>query len=313
MNKDATLLIDSNYIAHQARFALKNFQYEDIPTGVIFGFLNRVLFLGNKFKTNDIVFYWDSKKSLRKRIYPEYKAKRHKDLSDEDRRALNIAFEQFNILKNEILPMIGFVNNITQTGYESDDTIASTVINKLGDFVVITADEDLFQLLDYCNIYNPQKDKLYTRETLVLEKFITPEKYWLVKAIAGCNSDNVKGIQGVGEKTVIKYLNNQLNPKSKAYQKIKNDEFILERNKELVKLPFEGTREPRIMSNSFNMEMFRDICNTYGLDSFLSDSKLSSWDLFFNNDFSRFGNDSRNKITAKEKIKMRRKERGKRA
>ena len=81
-------------------------------------------------------------------MYDWYKIKRQKDITEEEEEAKKIAFKQFDILQNEILPQMGFANIITSRGYESDDTIAKTVIDHIGNFVVITADEDLFQLLN---------------------------------------------------------------------------------------------------------------------------------------------------------------------
>ena len=56
-----------------------------------------------------------------------------------------------------------------------------------------------------------------------MEKYrIKPFEWHKVKAIAGCSSDNVKGVAGVGEITAIKYLKGELKKESKAHQNIIN-------------------------------------------------------------------------------------------
>ncbi|MFH1547636.1 MAG: hypothetical protein ABIC57_04060, partial [bacterium] len=69
---------------------------------------------------------------------------------------------------------------------------------------------DLFQLLDYCTLYNISTKTLTTKEEFERNYSISSRKWHLVKTIAGCSSDNVSGAKGVGEKTAIKYLNNEL-------------------------------------------------------------------------------------------------------
>ena len=117
-----TLLIDCHYLGHQARYTHKGLKSkEGKPTGVLFGFLSRVLSLCFLFETNDVIFCWDSSKSIRKIRYDWYKKK--PPLSPEDMNDLQEAREQFTILRKRILPAIGFKNNIMYPGREADDVM----------------------------------------------------------------------------------------------------------------------------------------------------------------------------------------------
>jgi hypothetical protein len=60
---------------------------------------------------------------------------------------------------------------------------------------------------------------------------------------SNCTSDNVPGLVGVGEKTVINYLLGNLPEHHKTYQKIKDPKNVplILRNKKLVCLPYKGT------------------------------------------------------------------------
>ena len=282
-----TLLIDSNYMAHAAKHSMKGLKYEDIPTGIIYGFLSRIVGLSEEFKTNDFVFFWDSKKSHRKRKYPWYKEKRKKKTSEELKLDI-VAYEQFDILKNEILPLMGFRNIIMQTGFESDDTIAKTVINHIGNFIVVGCDTDLYQLLNYCDIYNPIKKEIFTKNDLLMTYNCNPEEWVLVKQIAGCKSDEIPGVSGVGEITAVKYLRGELKTESKAFNAIQEQGDIIQRNEWLIKLPLSGTKEiifeiNDLSENSF--ELFLDMCETYDMQSFKTGKGYKNWFNFYNGKF----------------------------
>ena len=67
------LLIDCHSIAYAVFHAMGELDYHGRRTGVIYGFFNQILLLAKKFETNRFIFCWDSKKSVRKLIYPNYK------------------------------------------------------------------------------------------------------------------------------------------------------------------------------------------------------------------------------------------------
>jgi 5'-3' exonuclease len=94
-----------------------------------------------------------------------------------------------------------------------------------------------------------------------------------VKKIAGCNSDCVPGVQGVAEKTAIKYLTGDLKTTTKKYQDIVNNGEVIERNHKLVVLPFEGTQRITPTADDFNMANFLRFCRRFGLNSFRQEEK----------------------------------------
>jgi len=284
-----TLLIDSNYIGHQARFSHKGLKdSKGRPTNVLYGFLSRILFLGLMFKTNHIAFCWDSKKSIRKLIFPGYK-NRTQNLTEEeieDRRKADI---QFRLLEKEILPAIGFNNNLKQSGYEADDLLAEIICSWIGEFIIITGDVDLYQLLYGCRVYHPSpKNIMMTIGKLKKEYGISPAQWIRVKQIAGCTSDKVPGIEGVGIKKAIQYINKELDTEGKIYSKIvsKAGKEIIEFNKQLVSLPLRGCNVPGYQMNSFNIRNFAKICSEYDFDSFLEEINFENWKTFFSGSFA---------------------------
>lgn len=274
---DIVLLIDSNYLCHRARYTIGGLRYKDIPTGVIYGFLNQLFLLAKKTIPDEIVFVWDSRYSIRKERYSFYKEKRGIEEPDQE---LIEAYEQFNQLRDEILPRMGFVNNFIAKGYEADDVIAKIVQNQDNKYIIATSDDDLLQLLDYCVIFNLGKNKFIDRKYFIDKNGIEPKQWVEVKKIAGCSGDNVPGVQGVGEKTAIKYLTGVLKPDSKKYEAIRTNMDIIERNEWLVKLPLPKTPNFDIKESEFNKHELKTICNKYGFMKLRN--QIDEWDLFFN-------------------------------
>jgi len=276
----ASLVIDSSYIGYQARYTMGDLSHDDLPTGVIFGFLSRILHLGLMFGTNDLSFCWDSRHSLRRDIYPDYKKKK-KDRTQIELDEIALMKDQFKVLRKKILPMIGFNNHFIQPGYESDDIMASIVFTKLGDWILVTGDEDLFQCIsNNTRVYSPSKKKMMTLKRFFEEKQITPGTWVRVKMTAGCKSDNVIGIEGVGEKKAIQFLNRQMKP-GKTLDKINAGKKLIDSNRVLVELPFPGTKEPTFRPNIFSMKGFEKVCKHYGFHSFLQPEHLEEWETFF--------------------------------
>jgi DNA polymerase-1 len=262
---------------------MKNLSWNDKKVGVIFGFLNQILSLAKIFDTNKFIFAWDSRKSLRAALFPDYKKQRRYEKTSEEKELDAISYIQFDIIRQELLSELGFVNNYMVEGYEADDLIASiTFTNPNKEFFIISTDEDLYQLLsDNVRMYSIRKKQFYTNRNLWKEYGITPDEWSEVKSIAGCNTDGVPGVMGVGEKTACLYINRHLNVTHKSYHNIKKSRELIVRNRKLVTLPFEGTPEIVLSAkNNLSLTAFQDICNRYGFQSFLEQEKYKQWKKF---------------------------------
>lgn len=284
-----TIIVDSNFLGHRARFTTGPLRHEGRPTGVVFGFLKQILALGQRFGSNNMVFCWDSRKSLRKKIFRGYKERR-RNVSELDRVALDEAFTQFEELRTEILPAIGFRNVFMEEGYEADDLIAQIRFDHTGSaFVIVSADEDLLQLVYSGNVmYNPATDFEWT-ETAVKERLgIEPWEVPDFKALSGCRSDCVPGIPGVGPKFARMWINNKL-PGGKTFDKIRSlkGDGIFNRNMRLVKLPLPGLPILRIVENEFGhigAYNLWNICEDRGFRTMITNSSCEEWARFFNGD-----------------------------
>jgi len=272
------ILIDANCIGSVALFAMGDMRMNEVETGVVYGLLKQIQTIYKELKSSDLVFCWDSQDSIRKKMFPGYKFRRKEDRTKREQDIWMTAYEQFHLLKTEYLPSIGFKNQLQARGFEADDILAK-VARTNEDCIIVTTDGDLLQCLPYCDIWNPRKRTLITVETFEAEWGIHPKMWGEVKAIAGCKTDAVPGVFGVGEKTAIKFLQKKLSVTSKRYKDITHFEGqnIIARNRGLVVLPLDNTPSFSLKSNDFSAENFRKLCLKLGMNSLLDGGSLNTW------------------------------------
>lgn len=275
MSTDTLVIVDSNYLCFVERYGMSiGLSYKGSETSIIFGFFRHILALARKYNTTSFAFVWDSKSSLRKKIYPGYKearVKKAQELSKEDIAANQKAYKQFTELRTKALPMFGFPNVFMQEGYEGDDLIASIVLDQAEDrkCVVISADNDLLQLLDYCTLYNVSKDSVTTRKEFIRTYKIQPQEWIRVKQISGCTGDSVQGVNGIGDKKAALYIRGELKGKSLDLIENPESEKIIKFNRKLVALPFRGTDHFEIQEvENYSKKSFIKLCKHYGFRSF---------------------------------------------
>lgn len=276
------LVIDVSFVCRRAFHTLKDLSHEDVKTGVVYGFFLSVVELMEQFMTQKVVFCFDYGKGIRKTMLPEYKRKRHsKELTEEEVAAEEEYRRQVKLLRTDYLKDAGFRNLFFQKGYESDDVIASfTMALSSGESaIIVSADGDLLQLLrPNVSMWNPAKRALVTYSAFRKEYGIHPRVWAHVKAIGGCRTDEVPGVKGVGEKTALKYLLNQLKPESKVYQKIASVEgaAIAKRNLPLVQLPLHGTEQFSADPTFAPSDGWERVCKKLGMESLLHQSPFVS-------------------------------------
>jgi len=261
--KNPILVIDANYIGYRALFTTGPLEYKGRPTGVIYGVFSQTFTLLEKFRPSNIVFCWDSRNSLRRKRMPTYKSGRHG--KDGPAKELLDAFNQFNLLREEILPRIGIVNNFYADGYEADDIIARIVMDYPENCVICSSDDDLLQLLGFAPIFNLGRKELVTEKEFRKKWGLSPAQWADVKTLAGCSGDSVPGLPGIGEKTAAAFLTGTLKENSKKWQIIKNaSEEFLQLNRWLVSLPLPGTPSFSIKPNQFSQFEFERVCKSFG-------------------------------------------------
>lgn len=279
MAPQKVLVVDGNAVCYSAYFTSGMLKNKERQTGIIYGFFNQVLHACVNTGATHIAFCWDSRRSRRKLALPEYKANRKKDPE------LLRALEQVSELHKVIIPRLNFSNNFLATGFEADDLIArlcmSCPLQVDQEYFILSSDHDLYQLLSpQVSMYKLRAKRIYTLQNFQDEFGISPILWADVKALAGCSSDNIPGIPGVGEKTAIQYLCNVCSENRRAKIESEDGKRIRERNLPLVRLPLEGT--PRLQFDWTVSPSFAEwllLCEELGFNSFLDNSE--EWELLF--------------------------------
>lgn len=270
------LLLDCHYMAHRLRHSIPGLTYADMPTGVSYGFLRDLRLLQDKFSTQDVVFCFDSTKSFREKDYAEYKHSRkekYASYTPEELSELGAFRHQLKELRVSILPDLGYKNIFRFKGLEADDIIASccNALKGKDEAVIVGADKDLYQLLSpRVVMYKLNLKSIYTEKDLAKEYHgIAPSQWHMVKALAGCATDDVPGIKGIGDKTAAKFLKDLLNTKSLTYQRVIEGEDIWRRNVKLTKLPYPGTPQVELVESEVTDKKWRIVTKKYGMNSLL--------------------------------------------
>lgn len=267
------LVIDVSCLCYRARYAMPELRTartaED--TEIIFGFWKQLLGIADHFQVgaSKVVLTWDSKQRMRCRLYAEYKANRNKRTEEE--KMADAAFHaQVNKL-HDMTNLIGWTNSFQQIGYEADDIIAALVMSDVVNrWIMVTGDEDMFQMLKYADQYIPAKKLTVNIRWFNREYGIGTDAWVLVKCLAGCTSDNVPGIPGIGEVNACKWIRNELKEGSIKHGLLKEySEQYIQQNTPLVKLPFRGTKTPVLTAQKLNWISFRDIALDWEMRSLL--------------------------------------------
>lgn len=196
------LLIDANSFFYRAFHAVPMLTAPDgTPVNAIHGVLSMVATLIHDYQPSGVAMIFDAKgKNFRHELFPDYKAHRS-PMPDELRAQIEPLHHLVQLMG---LPLLVI------PGIEADDVIATlaTQASAHGQEVVIaTGDKDLCQLVnEQVRIIDTMKNKLLT-PAAVTDKFgVPPDSIvdWLT--LVGDKSDNIPGVDGVGEKTAAKLL-----------------------------------------------------------------------------------------------------------
>lgn len=274
-------------LCHRAFYTTGDLSHNGQGTGVLFGVFRDIVLFQERFNSTRVAFCFDSYESKRAEIYPEYKANRKQKLLEN-----SVEFDkikelkrQIKLLRKEYLPEIGYRNIFYSPGYEADDIIAklASAVEPHDDVVVVSSDQDLYQLLTNGNvrIWQPQQNKVVTKQSFFLEYGILPDFWPQVKALVGCPGDNVPGAKGVGVKTAIKLLSSPdtgIEPKGKLIEAAlawyTSPAFLL--SLRLVKLPFEGTPDFEMVKDKVRANAWKSVMKKLGMASMAKALPLSA-------------------------------------
>ena len=267
-----TLLVDGNNLL-KISLVDKRMNDKGEEYGAVFLFLRQLGQLLQKKDFNYCIVCWDGYNSgvLRWNYYNDYKANRDKHyelaggvseydkyINDYVKKVLNYSkgikkevkrsetddecFQRQREIIQNILENL-YIRQFIYDDVEGDDLIAYYVQHKKPNekIVIVSGDGDLTQLItdDVCQ-YIPSIKKFVTPKNSVEELGITHENTLLKKIICGDSSDNIKGIKGLGEQTLIKLFPEIKDKKTSLEAVIEHSKELLEERKTAKKKPLKS-------------------------------------------------------------------------
>ncbi|MBN2084444.1 MAG: DNA polymerase I [Anaerolineales bacterium] len=205
-------LLDGHALAYRAYFALtaagtqasRWITAQGEPTAGTYGFTSILLSLLEKEKPQYLAVAFDTGRTFRDDLYPEYKATRAK-MPEDLRPQIDRIREVVRAFRIPVLEAEGF---------EADDVLG-TVARQAGkegtDALILSGDRDLLQLIDdKVSVRLPGRSLSestdYDAARFQQEWGFPPLTLIDYKALVGDKSDNIPGVPGVGEKTATELL-----------------------------------------------------------------------------------------------------------
>ncbi|MDC0977423.1 DNA polymerase, partial [Methylophilaceae bacterium] len=197
------LLIDGSSYLYRAYHALPDLRNQNNePSGVIYGVLNMLKKTITEYSSDYVVCVFDAKgKTFRNDIYSDYKANRPHMPED-----LAIQIEPLK----KAIHALG-ISMLSIEGVEADDvigTLAKNAEKQDMEVIISTGDKDLAQLVNKnVTLVNTMTNEVLDVEG-VLKKFgVPPEQIIDYLTLIGDKADNIPGVEKVGPKTAVKWLN----------------------------------------------------------------------------------------------------------
>jgi len=227
-----TLLVDGNNLVKIGFHGVKDYYHNGKHIGALWHFVNTIRRFIDEQNFDKVVVMWDGddNSSARKLIYPQYKEQR-RDRDNEYK--LDSFTEQKERIKQYLEDC--YIRQINVDNNEADDLIAYYCqISENEQKTIYSGDKDLTQLIsDKVSVYYPR-----TKETYTLGSKIKCEIYEFphqniktYKILSGDKSDNIDGISGLGEKTLIKFFPELLEKPVSITDILEKTENLLKENK----------------------------------------------------------------------------------
>ncbi len=227
-----TLLVDGNNLVKIGFHGVKDYYHNGKHIGALWHFVNTIRRFIDEQNFDKVVVMWDGddNSSTRKLIYPQYKEQR-RDRDNEYK--LDSFTEQKERIKQYLEDC--YVRQINVDNNEADDLIAYYCqISDNEQKTIYSGDKDLTQLIsDKVSVYYPR-----TKETYQLGSKIKCDIYEFphqniktYKILSGDKSDNIDGISGLGEKTLIKFFPELLEKPVTITDILQKAESLLKENK----------------------------------------------------------------------------------
>lgn len=202
-----TLLVDGDNLFKIGFHGVREMYDGGDHLGGIYHFINILRKFLEEHNHDKVVVFWDgdSNSSMRKSIYPLYKANRRQDMNE-------YKYESYLQQKARVKQYLEeiFVRQVEMNNNEADDLIAHYCKIATDEKIIIfSGDKDLTQLIsENITIYSPVSKQYFKNGDMIsINKVDIPHCNVLItKIFTGDKSDNIEGIEGLGEKTLLKFF-----------------------------------------------------------------------------------------------------------
>ena len=200
-----TLLVDGDNLFKIGFHGVKEMYDGGDHLGGIYHFINILRKFLEEHNHDKVVVFWDgdSNSSIRKSIYPQYKGNRRQDMNEYKYESYLQQKARVKMYLEEV-----FVRQVEMVNNEADDLIAyycQVATNE--QIIIFSGDKDLTQLIsEKVTIFSPVSKTYYKNGSkITINKVDIPHyNVTLTKVFTGDKSDNIDGIEGLGEKTLVK-------------------------------------------------------------------------------------------------------------
>ena len=226
-----TLLVDGNNLFKIGFHGAKELYNDGSHIGGIYHFINTLRRFLEEHNHDKVIVMWDGElnSSSRKLIYPQYKANRIQTDNDDH-------YESYLTQRGRVKEYLEeiFIRQVEVDNNEADDLIAYYCqIAKDEQIIIFSGDKDLTQLIsERVTIYSPVSKQYYKNgDMITLNKVEIPHYNVAVcKIFVGDKSDNIDGIQGLGEKTLVKLFPEMLSKSCTIEEILVNARNIPQKN-----------------------------------------------------------------------------------
>lgn len=272
---DATNSFIRNYVV------LPTLNRNGEPFGGVYGFLTNIRKFIELTKPDKVILAWDGAGGSKKRRALDENYKKGRKPPRLNR---NFDFENIDPDKNRIYQrnrLALYLEDLPVHEIIIEDIEADDAIGYLWSFykghqkIIASSDKDFHQLLDdETIIYKPKKKIIVTKTDHYKEFGIHSHNFLLARSLIGDTGDNIKGVRGIGPKTLLKLfpffankepinLEQVLNHAkenldgSKKYQTVLDSEEVIIINQKIMELrtPIIGSSSIRSIKETLEVEL----------------------------------------------------------
>jgi len=220
MIKQRTLLVDAQYLLKKSFSGNKNTYTSVGHIGGLYSFMTSLRMYMKNYKPHKVVLAWDGANGgiYRQSIDRAYKANRKNkkwsgkiELSEIEFKREAEKDESILFQKKRIQAYCEelYIRQIEVENIEADDLIAQYVMDNTNqeDITLYTNDRDFCQLLDYDITIKFNNIKVdITKSNFKIEFGYNYKNALPFKIMSGDAPDNIKGVEGIGEKSLMRYI-----------------------------------------------------------------------------------------------------------